>query len=117
MPSLLRRIVGGLRRRPNRAAHDNLARAEYNRLLMQTYAGNEPVFDLAGIESTNTSGRSLRYSLHGRDFRTLVPAYSSDGRHLSEIGRRTVASGLLGFLATHALDKASPVAHTGTTHV
>ena len=117
MPGLLRRIVGGLRRRHNRTAHDNLARAEYNRLLTQAYAGKAPVFDLAAIESTTASGRALRHALHGREFRTLVPGYSSDGRHLSETGRRVVASEFLRFLATTAMGQPSPVAHAGTAHV
>jgi hypothetical protein len=117
MPGLLRRVVGGLRRRHNRAAHDNLARAEYNQLLMQTYTAQAPVFDLAGFESTTASGRALRHSMHGREFRTLVPAYSSDGRHLSETGRHIVASEFLRFLATAAKSQPTPVAHAGTAHV
>lgn len=117
MPGYLRRIVGSLRGRRNRAAYDNLARAEYNRLLTQAYAGLEPVFDLAAVESTAPSGRALRHALRGSEFHTLVPAYSSDGRHLSETGRRVVASGLLGFLATTASGLATPVAHADTAHV
>lgn len=99
MPGVLSRIVGGLLRRHNRAAHDNLARAEYNRMLTQTYAGKEPVFDLAGIESTTPSGRVNRFSLGGQEFRALVPGYSSDGRHLSGPGRRVVATAFLQYLA------------------
>ena len=110
MPGLLRRLVGGLRRRHNRAAYDNLARAEYNRLLAQAYAGREPLFDLAAVESTTASGHRLRYRLQGREFHTLVPDYSSDGRHLSETGRRVVAAELLGFLARNATV-------AGTAHV
>ena len=117
MPGLLRRVIGGLRRRHNRVAHDNLARAEYNRLLMQTYAAKAPVFDLAGFESTTPSGRTLRHFLHGREFRTLLPAYSSDGRHLSETGQHFVASEFLRFLATTAMRQPTPVAHADTAHV
>ena len=117
MPNLLRRIVGNLRRRPNRAAHDNLARAEFNRLLTQAYAEAAPVFDLAGVESTTASGRAVRYSLHGREFRTLVPSYSSDGRHLSESGRRVVASEFLHFLAKTAMKQSTPVLHADMAHV
>lgn len=117
MPGLLRRIVGNLRRRPNRAAHDNLARAEFNRLLIQTYAEIAPVFDLAGVESTTASGRAVRYALRGREFRTLVPSYSSDGRHLSETGRRVVASKFLHFLAKTAVNQSTSSAHAGMAHV
>jgi hypothetical protein len=84
---------------------------------MQTYATKAPVFDLAGFESTTGSGRTLRHSLHGREFRTLVPVYSSDGRHLSETGQHFVASEFLRFLATTAMRQPTPVAHAGTAHV
>jgi hypothetical protein len=99
VPGVLPRIVGGLLRRHNRAAHDNLARAEYNRMLTQTYVGKEPVFDLAGVESTSPSGRVNRFSLRGKEFRALVPGYSSDGRHLSGLGQRVVATAFLQYLA------------------
>jgi len=102
MPSLLRRAIGTLRGKHNRAAYDNLARTDYNRLLRETYVGKEPVFDLAAFESTTTAGRALRHSLEGRELQTLVPGYSSDGRHLSEKGRRVVAAALLKSLASVA---------------
>lgn len=117
MPSLLRRIIGGLRRRRNRGAYDNLARADYNRRLIQTYAGRQPIFDLATAESTTDSGQTLRHSLHGREFYTLVPAYSSDGRHLSEIGRRVVAYEFLKCLATVGNEASTPMARTEPTNV
>lgn len=117
MPGLLRRLVGTLRQRRNRAAYDNFARAEYNRLLTHAYSGREPVFDLAAVESTTPAGRVLRHALHGREFRTLVPGYSSDGRHLSETGRRIVASGFLACLATTATEPTETATHVNTTHV
>lgn len=117
MPGLLRRVIGGLRRRRNRVAYDNLARADYNRLLIQSYAGRQPVFDLAAAESSTASGRALRHSLHGREFSTLVPAYSSDGRHLSETGRRVVASELLKCLAAIGTQASTAVAQAEPAHV
>jgi hypothetical protein len=99
MPPLHHRLLGTLLRRHNRAADDNLARTEYNRRLIGLYAGREPVFDLAGAESVFPSGRQNRFTSDGREFRALVRRYSSDGRHLSEQGRRVVAAALLGFLA------------------
>jgi len=105
MPGLARRVLGTLRGRRNRAAYDNLARAEYNRLLTRTYTGHEPLFDLAGIESTTPTGRVLRHTLKGQELRSLVPAYSDDGRHLSGSGRRVVASALLDVLAAIATPK------------
>jgi hypothetical protein len=99
MPDLARRILGRLRGKRNRAAHDNLARADYNRLLREHYSNKEPIFDLAKSESTTPTGRHLQYTLEGRTLQTLVPTYSSDGRHLSETGRRIVAAELLRCLA------------------
>lgn len=107
MPNLVRRMLGTLRRRRNRIAYDNLARAQYNQLLAQTYADKAALFDFAKIESTTALGRRLRYQLHGREFHTLVPGYSSDGRHLSKTGRRVVATAFLKFLATTGVDAKS----------
>lgn len=117
MPDLLRRVIGRLRQRRNRVAHDNLARAEYNRLLTQAFAGKEPVFDLAGTESTTGSGYTLRHTLQGREFHTLVPAYSSDGRHLSETGQRVVAAALLDVLARNCAPVANAPVHAGVANV
>jgi hypothetical protein len=108
MPTFLRRTFGHLRGKRNRTAYDNLARADYNRLLRAAYAGKEPVFDLATVESTTPSGRTLHYSLDGRTLQTLVPTYSSDGRHLSVAGRQTVATALLKTLATVAVAQRAP---------
>jgi hypothetical protein len=99
MPGLARRVLGRLRGKRNRAAYDNLARADYNRLVREHSTGKELIFDLAKSESTTPSGRRLEYTLEGRSLETLVPAYSSDGRHLSETGRRVVAADLLRCLA------------------
>ena len=99
VPGMLPRLIGGLLRRHNRAAHDNLARAQYNRLLTQAYAGKEPLFDLAAVESTTPAGHVHRFSLHGNECRALVPTYSSDGRHLSGLGRRVVANAFIQYLA------------------
>lgn len=99
MPGMLHRMAGTLLRRHNRAAHDNLARAEFNRKLRATYGGIDPIFDLATVEATAPSGRINRFSLRGRNFEALYPPYSSDGRHLSESGRQVVAAAFLKFLA------------------
>lgn len=117
MPSLVRRIIGGLQRQRNRVAYDNLARADFNRLVIQAYAGRQPIFDLAAAQSTTASGRVLRHSLHGREFSTLVPAYSSDGRHLSETGRRVVASEFLKYLAAVGTETSTSATRTEPAHV
>lgn len=78
---------------------DNTARNRYNELLLEHYKGKEPVFDLAGIESTFPDGRRCSFRYKGQHYYSLVPAYTDDGGHLNFMGRRIVAERLLGFLS------------------
>lgn len=78
---------------------DNAARERFNDLMRSAYAGREPVFDLAAIESTRPDGTRETMTSRGRRTCALVPAYASDGSHLNERGRRRVAEELLVFLA------------------
>ncbi len=77
---------------------DNVRRNEYNDLLKQTYRG-EPLFDLAGVESTYPDGSRETFSVKGKTYYSLIPAYSNDGGHLNEQGRQWVAAHMLHFLA------------------
>ena len=81
------------------AAEANALRSEFNALLRATYAGKEPVFDLAAIESTRPDG-SRAYITRGADtVYTLAPEYTDDGGHLNAAGRRAAAAGFIAFLA------------------
>lgn len=60
--------------------------ARYNDRLREAYRGREPVIDLAAYEA-------------GPDVPFLNPAFTDDGEHLNELGRRTVARRFLHFLA------------------
>ena len=91
----LKRLLG---RVPGRAA-DNLARERFNELMRKEYAGREPVFDLAAVESTRPDGTREVSDAGGQTACALVPGYASDGSHLNETGRRRVAEELLVFLA------------------
>jgi hypothetical protein len=91
-------LKGLLGRTSGRAA-DDLARERFNELMRRAYAGREPVFDLAAIESTRPDGTREILSAGGHRAYALVPAYASDGSHLNEAGRRRVAEELLVFLA------------------
>jgi hypothetical protein len=75
---------------------DNEVRERFNSLMRQAYAGSEPLFDLAGIESTAADGSTV---LAG-GVRALAPAYSSDGGHLNATGQEVVAKALLLYLAS-----------------
>lgn len=77
----------------------NIKRNGYNKLLLQEYSGKQPVFDLAGIESTFPDGSRCYFRKGGEKIFTLVPAYSNDGAHLNPLGRNHVAEQLLIFLS------------------
>ncbi len=79
---------------------DNIKRNEYNALLRQTYAGKEPIFDLAEIESTREDGSRVSFTENNKQYYALAPEYGRAGRHLNALGRKIVAQKLLTFLAT-----------------
>jgi hypothetical protein len=81
--------------RPAGGYEDNIARSAYNELVRKEYAGREPIFDLAKIESTFPDGKRSSFLENGSDIDTLVPAYTTDGGHLNELGRRRAAQELL----------------------
>jgi len=76
----------------------NVKRAEFNRRLMETFAG-DPIFDLSRAESTRADGSRETFRYQGKDYYSLVPAYSSDGGHLNELGQRLLAAEMLRFVA------------------
>ncbi len=61
--------------------------------------GNEPVFDIARIESTRPDGSRESFSDGGKEYFGLTPAYTNDGGHLNATGQKKVASHLATFLA------------------
>jgi hypothetical protein len=81
--------------RPVSGYQDNITRSAYNELVRKEYAGTEPIFDLAKIEATFPDGKRSSFLENGLDIDTLVPAYTMDGGHLNELGRRRAAEGLL----------------------
>jgi hypothetical protein len=91
----VQRLIG---RAPTRVG-SNIARERFNDLMRKEYAGREPLFDLATLESTRPDGRREGVAFAGRPGYSLDPDYSSDGSHLNEVGRRRIAEALLVFLA------------------
>lgn len=73
-------------------------RAAFNRQLL-SYFKNDPIFDLAGVESTLPDGSRSRYEYNGEEVFTLAAEYSRDGGHLNAQGRRVAARQLLSTLA------------------
>jgi lysophospholipase L1-like esterase len=90
----LKSVLG---RRTARA--DNVKRNKFNRLLRQAYAADS-IFDLAEIESTRPDGSRSYFPVGNDMIYTLAEEYTTDGGHLNELGRRTVAKQLLTFLVT-----------------
>jgi len=78
---------------------NNVVRNKYNTMLLEIYEGKEPVFDLAGLQSTYPDGSQEMFTFKGSRYFALVPDYTDDGGHLNQYGRKMVAEQLLIFLA------------------
>ncbi len=79
-----------------------MIRQHYNELLNSAYSKTGPFFDLALIESVNTSGFAC-YALKGAEkVSVMAPEYTEDGGHLNSQGRKKVAEQLLIILAEMA---------------
>ena len=77
-----------------------LKRQRYNALLLREYAGREPVFDVAALESTRPGGARAAFLAGGDTVFTLAPDYTDDGGHLNAVGQQVAAERLLALLAT-----------------
>lgn len=82
----------------NTAQNDNIKRNRFNVLLRQGYA-QEPVFDLAQVESTRGDGSRSYFRSGNEIVYTLAPEYTTDGGHLNQAGRHLAAQRLLEVLA------------------
>lgn len=77
----------------------NVKRNQYNQLLIDRYADNEPLYDLAKIESTRPDGSRSSFKYKGQVYYSLYNGYTDDGGHLNELGRLVAAKELLEVLA------------------
>jgi len=91
----IKKIIG----RPIGGYADNIKRNQFNEMLRNEYKNKEPIFDLALIESTFPDGTRCFFTDEGKTYYSLVPAYTHDGGHLNELGRKIVAEQLLILLA------------------
>src|SRR3954471_22865057 len=66
---------------------ENVKRDQYNTLLRRTYAGREPIFDLARLESIAADGTQATVEWDGTVAPALGPANSKAGGPLNRIGR------------------------------
>ena len=97
---------------------ENVKRDEYNTLLRRAYAGREPIFDLARVESIDPSGRQATVEWDGKVAPAMVAAYTDDGGHLNHAGKLRAAEEFVRVLAAARLplqkfeDSATPVRYS-----
>ena len=89
-----KRLLG----RSSGADLDNASRNTFNDALKKRF-GEEPIFDLAALESTGASGQRSSFAFQGRTVYTLAPEHTNDGGHLNPPGQRLAASALIRVLA------------------
>lgn len=77
---------------------DNVLRNTFNDGLRAKY-GNQMFFDLAAVESTLSDGSRSSFESANREIYTLARAYTHDGGHLNNAGKRRVAAELVRVLA------------------
>jgi hypothetical protein len=100
--------VGWLRDRTgwmDRPRRDQLARHAVNQRLRRAYAGTGRLFDLAAIEATHPDGTPSSFMYRDEPIPTLVPAYTSDGGHLTSYAAGRAARGLLACLDALGADR------------
>lgn len=78
----------------------NYIRYRYNELLRAEYAGKEPIFDIAALESTREDGTRVTFRYKGVDVPLMDPDLTDDGGHLNLAGQRKVAERFLALLAS-----------------
>lgn len=86
---------------------DNVKRNEFNRRLLDAYAG-EPIFDIAKVESTLPDGSRSSFRRGGTDYHSMAGAYTYDGGHLNAEGKIRVASEFVRILASAVKRKKVP---------
>ncbi len=92
----LKRLLG----RPPAGLEENRRREAFNQKLRARYQGQEPIFDLARLESTAPDGTPVRYEGSVGRVPMLYPGYASDGAHLNAEGQRVLGKAFADFLQT-----------------
>jgi hypothetical protein len=78
---------------------ENVKREQYNTLLRRTYAGREPIFDIARLESMAADGSQATVEWDGAVAPAMAAAYTDDGGHLNRAGRLRAAQELVTVVA------------------
>lgn len=83
----------------------NVYRNAFNKMVTERYK-DEPIFDLAKVESTYPDGERELHDDGLGSYYGMVPAYTTDGGHLSESGKIAGAQGFVEVLAKAYQDHA-----------
>lgn len=104
--AMVKRMLG----RAPYGIEENQRRTEFNELLRRTYAGREPIFDLAAVEAAAPDGAASNVSWKGAVVPVLWAGYTDDGQHLNAAGRLRAARELVRVLAAVADQRATRAA-------
>ena len=96
--ALAKRLLG----RAPYGSIENVRREQYNALMRAAYAGREPLFDLARVESHAPDGTVVSVTWDGSIAPAMASAYTDDGGHLNARGRDLAAGELIRVLAAAA---------------
>lgn len=77
----------------------NMKRTEFNNMLFDAFP-EDPIFDIAGIESTRPDGSREFFIEDGKTYYSMATVYTDDGGHLNSLGQQRVATEMVHFLAT-----------------
>ncbi len=81
----------------NIGVEDNFARQKFNELILKEYE-KKNVFDIAKYESTYQDGSREYKLVNNEKVFSMVPAYTFDGGHLSNTGKKIIGEEFLLFL-------------------
>ncbi|HTO93629.1 MAG TPA: hypothetical protein VMM80_04635 [Bacteroidota bacterium] len=97
----IRKVLG----REETTDESNAGRARFNEMLTGRFGG-EPLFDIARLESTYPDGTRCGFDAGGRKVYSLIGAYTRDGGHFNDAGRRLAAAAFVRTLAGALGEKA-----------
>jgi len=93
---------------------DNFLRNAFNERLREwTRANGRVLFDIADIESHDSSGKLCTFQYRNKTCQKLCDSYTKDGGHLNEVGRQLVAKGFYALSAALVEKQRAPALSAG----